>query len=120
MRADGASISFNMTSQRSENFYSENTFAGKAGVIGRYAENGEQKAYPGEKKLVEAVKKSNPDIMGTSTNLEFSVHEKTKQVLVKIVDSNTKEVLKELPSEKILDMVANMIEKSGIFIDKRA
>lgn len=120
MRLGGAAVSSGMTSQKSEIHYSGNIASKKMDVFDQAKKNKRQAAYPGEKKLIEAVEKENPDIMGVNTNLEFSVHKKTKQIMVKIVDSNTKEVLKELPSEKILDMAAHMMEKAGIFIDKKA
>ncbi|KDR95811.1 flagellar protein FlaG [Peptoclostridium litorale DSM 5388] len=120
MRLGGAAVSSSMTSKKNEIYYSRNISPEKTDVFNQAKRNKNQAAYPGEKKLIEAVEKENPDIMGISTNLEFSVHKKTKQIMVKIVDSNTKEVLKELPSEKILDMAAHMMEKAGIFIDKKA
>jgi flagellar protein FlaG len=35
------------------------------------------------------------------------------------VDSNTKEVIREIPSEKILDMFASMLELAGLLVDER-
>ena len=119
MKLDGSAISSNMTSQRSEISYSEKVSSEKADMVVQSKGKEQQAAYPGERKLIEAIEKANPNLMGTNTNLEFSIHEKTKQIMVKIVDAKTEEVLKEIPSEKILDMVADMIEQSGIFIDKR-
>lgn len=51
---------------------------------------------------------------------EYSYHDKLKQVMIKIVDKNTKEVLLEVPPKKILDMVAKMCEMVGILVDKKA
>jgi len=39
--------------------------------------------------------------------------------MIKIVDDDSKKVLLEIPSEKILDMVASMCENAGL-IDKKA
>jgi flagellar protein FlaG len=39
--------------------------------------------------------------------------------MVKIVDKQSKEVIKEIPPEKILDMVAQMCENAGLFIDEK-
>lgn len=49
----------------------------------------------------------------------FGFHEGTNRVTIKIVDKNTKEVLKELPPEKTLDMIARVWEMAGILIDER-
>ena len=39
--------------------------------------------------------------------------------MVKIIDTNTQEVIKEVPPEKILDMVASMMERAGLIVDRR-
>ncbi|MBP3889441.1 MAG: flagellar protein FlaG [Cellulosilyticum sp.] len=51
--------------------------------------------------------------------LSFSVHDKTKRIMVKVLDKETKEVIREIPSEKIVDMVASMMEVAGLIVDKR-
>ena len=76
-------------------------------------------SFPGEKKLVEAIEKKEKELLGANTSLKFSIHEKTKQIIVKIVDDETKKVIKEIPPEKIIDMIADMCERAGIFIDKK-
>jgi len=57
-----------------------------------------------------AIEKANKAINGIHTELEFSIHEKSKEIMVKVIDSETKEVIREIPPEKILDMVAAMLE----------
>ncbi len=49
----------------------------------------------------------------------FGIHEKTNRVTIKIVDKDTKEVIKELPPEKTLDMIARVWEMAGILVDER-
>lgn len=49
----------------------------------------------------------------------FGIHEDTNRVTIKIVDKNTKEVIKELPPEKTLDMIARVWEIAGILVDER-
>ena len=49
----------------------------------------------------------------------FGIHEDTNRVTIKIVDKNTKEIIKELPPEKTLDMIAKVWEMAGILIDER-
>lgn len=49
----------------------------------------------------------------------FGFHEDTNRVTIKIVDKSTKEVIKELPPEKTLDMIARVWEMAGILIDER-
>lgn len=49
----------------------------------------------------------------------FGIHEDTNRVTIKIVDKSTKEVIKELPPEKTLDMIARVWEMAGILIDEK-
>jgi len=72
-----------------------------------------------EKQLIEAIEKTNKAIEGTSCSFRYSVHDVTKQIIVKVIDNKTHEVIKEFPPEKILDMVAKMWEVAGILVDER-
>lgn len=49
----------------------------------------------------------------------FGIHEKTNRVTIKIVDKETKEVIKELPPEKTLDMIAKAWELAGLLVDEK-
>ena len=49
----------------------------------------------------------------------FGVHEKTNRVTIKIVDKGTKEVIREFPPEKTLDMIAKVWELAGILVDEK-
>ena len=49
----------------------------------------------------------------------FGIHEDTNRVMIKIVDKSTKEVIKELPPEKTLDMIAKVWEIAGLLVDER-
>lgn len=78
-----------------------------------------QKAQLDEKSIIKAIEKANKKISDKSKEFEFSVHEQTKQIMVKVIDSQTHKVIKEFPPEKILDMVAKMCEEAGIFVDEK-
>ena len=71
-----------------------------------------------ERELIEAIEKVNNIKKGTA-ECQFSIHKETKQILIKLIDTTTKEVIKEIPPEKILDAFATMCETAGIFIDKK-
>lgn len=49
----------------------------------------------------------------------FGIHEATNRVMIKIVDKESKEVIKELPPEKTLDMIAKAWELAGLLVDER-
>ena len=46
-------------------------------------------------------------------------NEKTNRVTIKIVDKKTKEVIKEFPPEKTLDMIAKVWEMAGLMVDEK-
>jgi len=73
----------------------------------------------GEKKLIEAIEKANKTLMGVNTSFEFTIHEQTKEIMVRVINSETNEVIREIPPEKILDLVAKIWELAGILVDER-
>ncbi|MBR6003666.1 MAG: flagellar protein FlaG [Lachnospiraceae bacterium] len=55
----------------------------------------------------------------SNSEVAFGFHEGTNRVMIKIVDKETKEVIKELPPEKTLDLIAKAWELAGIMVDER-
>ncbi|WP_088104274.1 flagellar protein FlaG [Halalkalibacter urbisdiaboli] len=55
----------------------------------------------------------------SNSHLKFQLHEELKEYYVTIVDEVTNEVIKEIPSKKLLDMHAVMLDMIGIMIDKK-
>jgi len=49
----------------------------------------------------------------------FGIHEKTNRVTIKMIDRNTKKVIKEFPPEETLDMIAKVWEIAGIMVDEK-
>lgn len=72
-----------------------------------------------EKLIIEAIEKANQKVLGPQKEFEFSIHKETKQIMVKVIDKGTKEVIREIPPEKVLDAVAHMCEIAGIFMDEK-
>jgi len=72
------------------------------------------------KELGKAVEDLNKWVQQTqSTHLQFRLHEKLNEYYVEIVDDQTKEVVREVPSKKILDVAAKMQEMIGILVDEK-
>ncbi|NMB01613.1 MAG: flagellar protein FlaG [Firmicutes bacterium] len=68
----------------------------------------------------DAVETINNAIEHVNRALRFSIHEDTQQIMVKVVDVSTDEVIKEIPPEDVLDTVARIREMIGLLIDERA
>lgn len=80
--------------------------------------NAEQQQQITNEQIKKAVEKLNKSMMAHSEAV-FGIHEATNRVTIKIVDKDTKEVIKELPPEKTLDMIAKVWEMAGILVDEK-
>lgn len=49
----------------------------------------------------------------------FDIHDETNRVMIKVVDKDTKEVIREFPPEKTLEMIAKVWELAGILVDEK-
>lgn len=52
-------------------------------------------------------------------NIQFTVHQKTNELMVQVVDQTTNRVLKEFPSHEFLDTIAAIRSYVGILLDKK-
>lgn len=66
------------------------------------------------RKAVEALNKKM-----SNSEAVFGIHDVTNRVIIKIVDKESREVIKELPPEKTLDMIAKVWELAGILVDEK-
>ncbi len=78
----------------------------------------QQTANQKNKQLQKAVEEINKKMLHNSEAI-FGVHEATNRVTIKIVDKDSKKVLKEIPPEETLDMIAKVWELAGIMIDEK-
>lgn len=73
-----------------------------------------------EADVSKAVDKLNKLLEDNPTHVEYEVYGKFRDITIRIVDDNTKEVIQEIPPRKIIDMVDKLCELAGIMIDKKA
>ena len=78
----------------------------------------EQQVLPLEKakQLTESM---NNFLESTNTQLRFKFHDQLHEYYVTIVNSKTDEVVREIPSKKLMDMHAAMREFLGLLIDRK-
>ncbi|MBR4341408.1 MAG: flagellar protein FlaG [Lachnospiraceae bacterium] len=82
------------------------------------ADNGKQPTDEEVKAAINQANKRSKALFGHA-NAEFSYHEATKRISVKIVDQDTNEVIREIPPEETLDMISKMWELAGIIVDEK-
>ncbi|MGN7359308.1 flagellar protein FlaG [Paenibacillus sp. SAF-054] len=73
----------------------------------------------GEEQLIRAVDRAVKSLQGPQTTLDISIHDKTHEIMVKVMNKETGEVIREVPPERTLDLVAKMMELAGIFVDQK-
>ena len=54
-----------------------------------------------------------------NTSIRFVLHDKLDRYYVKVIDSQTEELVREIPSEQMLDMYAAMAEFMGLIVDEK-
>lgn len=66
------------------------------------------------KKAINEINKRNPNSI-----VQFGVHEATNRMTIKILDKESRKVIKEFPAEKTLDLIAKAWELAGIMVDEK-
>ncbi|MDX8363826.1 flagellar protein FlaG [Cytobacillus sp. IB215665] len=70
-------------------------------------------------KINDVIKSINEFLEPTYTSVQFELHEKLEEYFVVVIDAETKEVVREIPPKKLLDMYAAMTEFVGLVVDKK-
>lgn len=66
-----------------------------------------------------ALDKINKTVRIFNRSIHFSKHEESGRLWVKVIDTETKKVIREIPPEEILEIVARLEEMVGLLIDER-
>jgi len=77
-----------------------------------------QEQLPTEK--MEALADRLQEFVGSlNKGLEFSVHEDSGRDVIKVIDRQTKEVVRQYPSEEVLELVSKLSDAAGNFINSK-
>jgi flagellar protein FlaG len=72
-----------------------------------------------KEKTKKVLNSMNDFLKASNSHLKFQFHEQLKEYYVTLVDDTTNEVIKEIPSKKLLDMYAEMADYLGLLVDKK-
>ena len=61
----------------------------------------------------------NKKLGAAGRELRCTIHRKTGQVMVKVVDTDTGKTIREIPPEKSLDILVKILEQSGLLVDEK-
>lgn len=81
--------------------------------------NQDKEKQDGEKKIKDAISQANNKMKQNRTSCEFSYHEDINRVSIRVIDRETKEVIREIPPEENLKMIEKMWEIAGLMLDQR-
>ncbi|MFG6114694.1 flagellar protein FlaG [Halobacillus sp. MO56] len=70
-------------------------------------------------KTEEIVEGLNEFLEPANTSLKFEFHDKLDEYYVTLIDTKTKEVVKEMPPKRLLDIYAAMAESLGFIVDHK-
>ncbi|KQL52990.1 hypothetical protein AN964_05340 [Heyndrickxia shackletonii] len=96
----------------------QQTFEGAQEFLNQHSnkqDNGNQVSEKYLKETIENVDHMLPD----HYSVKYKYHEKTESYYVQVINDNSNEVVREIPSEKLLDTYASMKEMLGILFDMK-
>lgn len=70
--------------------------------------------------LHRAVDKINEKVQQVMRDIKFSVDEKSDRVVIKVIDQLTKEIIREIPPEAVIDMAQQLDRAQGVLIEEKA
>ena len=75
---------------------------------------------PSEAQLNEAVKATNDFVQSVNSNVEFTIDKDTGKNVIKVIDTTTKEVIRQFPSEEMLSIAKALTQIQGLLIQQKA
>jgi len=77
-------------------------------------------APPADGDLHQAIERINQSLSVSRQGIEFSVDPDSNRVIVRVVDRETKEVLRQMPSQEALDIAKALDRTQGLLIKLKA
>lgn len=75
---------------------------------------------PDAAQVKEAVKNINDSLQTLAQGVVFSIDEKSNSTIVKVIDQETQEVLRQIPSKEALEIARALGSVSGMLIKQKA
>ena len=84
------------------------------------AESVETGRIPQRDELEKAVTDIREFVQSTQRNLDFSIDDSTGKVVVKVIATDSGEVIRQIPSETALKLAQNLSDASSLLFDTKA
>lgn len=72
-----------------------------------------------DKMMQEAINEANNKLRISNRHCQFKYEKDINRVSVKLIDEDTGEVIREIPSEETLDMIRRLKEMTGLLVDEQ-
>jgi flagellar protein FlaG len=112
----GASLSYSQPASGSFKGQDSNSELQEAAV--RPTSSGNQ-SQPAREELQDQVDMLNKLLNKSGSHVKFVLHDGLNEYYVQIVNDKTNEVIREIPSKKMMDTVAKMYELIGLLVDEK-
>lgn len=73
----------------------------------------------GEEQLMRAIERALREMVGPNTALEVKIHQETRAVVMRVLNRDTGDLIREIPPERTLDIVYKMMEIAGLLYDEK-
>lgn len=78
-----------------------------------------QKEQANDQQIKNAIRQANNQMKALRTRCEFSYHEETRRVSIKVYNKDTDEIIREIPPEETLEMIEKIWDLAGLLVDER-
>lgn len=79
----------------------------------------EEKIKEAQEQLQEEIERLKSVVHIFDRRYNFHIHERTNRIFVQVIDVETDTVIREIPPEKILNLIASIHHMMGLFFDGR-
>lgn len=83
-------------------------------------DNAQPVQQPGPVVLRDAVKAASAAVKSLSSSLEFSIDQQSGRTIVRIVDTGTQQLIRQIPSEEMLAIAQALDRLQGLLIQEQA
>jgi flagellar protein FlaG len=93
---------------------------GKAQARAQNSEAAPSNATPSSAQIQQAMHKLQQVIEPVANDLSFSVDEQSGKTVVRVIDSVTKELIRQIPADEVLAMARSIDQQAGLLVQAKA
>jgi len=78
----------------------------------------DEKNEPTPEEMQQFVQKLNKESASSDERISFSYNEKLNRIILKVINSNTDEIVREIPAKDMVSLMEHLKDSLGILFDK--